>query len=267
MAQNKRSIDLSVCKILKEQPGNHLATVGSACILECPWEIDPHLQEAACSSEISHTFLMMTSQVVSKDDLNSSAACKAEFLPLKSGNTQTYTLNELPLHEVQLISGQNRDISLILISTKELHKQRRMSKYRSNQFQSDRAQRYRSRKSEPEATDSNLQKQYCYVMCEAGSDKFTLQSYWLTTDQCGSYFLQFPGNKSVKLRTLADFRRSDRTESPIGSVILNSDGEVEGFLSFDESDMILPLFLPNNLRGMLYRNHLQVTTEIIDHNI
>ena len=245
MAQSKRPVNLSVSKIRKEVPGNHLATAGSACVLEWPGD--------RASSSVDRTFLVTTSQVLSKRDLTSSAACTAEFLPLKSGNTEKFDLNNVPHYEKQL-PDKNIGISLILIPTEELHKKKRFSRVRKNTFQSDRSQLCRSSKSEHEAANAKLEKLHCFVLCETASegDKFFLQSYLLDVDECGSYFLQFHGNKS-KLRALQDFHRSDRTESPIGSVILNNDAKVVGFLAYDEKDEIVPLFLPHDMKGNIRR--------------
>ena len=243
MAQSKRRIDLSVCKIRKEVPGNLFATAGSACVLEWPGDI------ASSSETGGRAFLVTTSQVLSKGDLNSSVACTADFLSLKRGSIETFGLNNVPFCEKHL-SDQNIGISLILIPTEALHKQKRLSSVRKNTFQSERSQLCHSSKSRLEAADAKPEKLYCYVLCETASpgDKFHLQSYLLGVDECGSYFLQFHGNKS-KLRSLQDFHRSDRTENPIGSVILNNDAKVVGFLAFDEKDEILPLFLPHDVKG------------------
>ena len=51
-----------------------------------------------------------------------------------------------------------------------------------------------------------------------------------------------------------------KTERPKGSVILNEDGYVVGFLAFSDTDEIHPLFLPDYLQGMLLLNHNLMTS-------
>lgn len=255
MAQSKRPIILSVCQIRKQFPGNQLATAGSACILKWPWDIkipQPNLQATASPVEMrNQTFLVTTSQVVRNSDLDSSeAACKADFLPVNLLSTKTFTLNNLPCVP---ISGQNDNISLILIPTEPLHKQRMFSRWRRNEFQFDRAQLCdmckESELQEAEAKgDQN--RLYCYVACEnaSGNDNsFRLQCYVLEMEKNGSFFLRAPGNEA-KLRKLRDFQRN---EYPISSAILNENGDVVGFLAFGKNKEILPLFLPHYLQGMV----------------
>lgn len=252
MAERKRAINLSVGRIRKEVPGNHLATAGSACLLEWPWNIEQtHLQATASSSEIkTQTFLVATSQVVSRRDMNSSPVCKADFLPLKWGSTETFSLNKVPLNEVP-IADHNNNITLILIPTEPLHKQRKMPWLWKNDLKSYRPQLcHRGSESQLQAADAK-QSLYCFVVCETATknDRFFLECYFLDVEESGSYFLQVHGNKA-KLRTLEDFHRTDRTENPIGSVILNGNGNVVGFLAFGEKSEILPVFLPRDLQGI-----------------
>ena len=251
MAQSK-PIHHSVCKIRKQFPGNQLATAGSACILQWPWEIEEG--QASQSHKKDQFFLVTTSQVVTTSELNH--ACTADFLPLKWGNTQTFHLNNLPRHEVP-ITGESNGISLILIPTQSL-KQKIMSRLWKNKFQSDRAQHCnRGTDSASQAPKADPDRLFCYVVREK-EDKFDLQCYSLEVDESGSYYLQVPGNMAT-LRTLQDFYRN---EFPKGSVIVNKDGQVVGFLAFGEKE-ILPMFLLQNLQGkrrlgicMLYRTKL-----------
>ena len=256
MAQKRRPVNLSASKIRKEDPGEHLSTVGSAWVLELPLDIagtEPHHQATASRSEKKRkTFLVTTSQVVTKNDVSSQAACEAAFLPVGWGSTKAFGLNNVPCRDV-LIRGQtNEEMSLILIPTEPLHKQRFLSIMRRNEFQLDRAQLcHRCKESQnPEEAEDEPGRRYCYVMCEnaAENDKsFRLRSYVLETEADGSFFLQPTGNKA-KLRKLEDF---DRTENPKGSIILNENGQAVGFLAFGKNDKIHPLFLPQNLQGML----------------
>lgn len=237
MAQSKRAIHDSVSKIRKEVPGNTLATAGSACVLEWPWKMD----QASSLDREDKIVLACSSQVVSKSELNSSNVCTANFLSLGRGRKKTSDsrLNHIQLKEVQL----NKDISLILIPAELLHKQRRLSWLRKNEFLSDRPQL--CSKSRP---DYNC-KLYCHVVREVGPrDTFDLQCYLLKMNENGSYYLQVHGNKA-ELKSLKDF---DRYEYPIGSVILNDTSEVVGFLAFGEKDEVLPLFIfPEDQQGKL----------------
>lgn len=235
MAQSKRAIHDSVSKIRKQVPGNILATAGSACVLEWPWEID----HASSLDREDKIFLACSSQVVSKSELNSSNVCTANFLSLGWGGKKTSCLNHIQLQEVQL----NKDISLILIPVELLHKQRVFSRFRKNEFLSDRPQL--CSKSRP---DNNC-KLYCHVVREIGpGDTFDLQCYLLKVDENGSYYLQVHGNKA-ELKSLKEF---DRYEYPVGSVILNDRSEVVGFLAFGEKDEVLPLFIfPEDQQGKL----------------
>ena len=255
MAQSKRPINFSVCQIRKQFPGNQLVAAGSACILKWPWEIkipQQNLQATASPVEMrNQTFLVTTSQVVRNSDLDSSeAACKADFLPVNWLSTKTFALNNLPCVP---ISGQNDAISLILIPTEPLHKQRMFSWWRRNEFQSDRAQLCdMCKESELQEAEAKGEQDrlYCYVACEnaSGNDNsFRLQCYVLEMEKNGSFSLRAPGNEA-KLRKLGDFQRN---EYPISSAILNENGDVVGFLAFGKNKEILPLFLPHYLQGMV----------------
>lgn len=247
--QESRKISDSMCNIRKQVPGNELATTGSACVLRWPWGIGKlHGQ-----TPTTQTFVVTTSQVVSKSDLSSKTAWKADFLPVKWLGTEKFSLNGVPVQEVP-IPSQNHKVSLILIPTESLHKQKKMSRIRENELQSVRPQLCHQRASESEhqgqAADAK-QPLYCYVLLEISSStdgKFSLQSYLLCMEESGSYFLQAIGNKA-KLKTSGDFQPM---EKPRGSVILNEREYVVGFLAFNDKDEILPLFFPDNLQGMLY---------------
>lgn len=266
MAQNKRSVDLSASKIRKEDPGKHLSTVGSAWVLEWPWDMvgtGPQPQATASrSGETSQTFLVTTTQVVTENDVTSQAACEAAFLPVDWWSTKAFGLNNVPFRDVQISRQTDDEISLIFIPTEPLHKQRPLSRVRRNEFRLDRAQLcHRRKESEhPEDAEDEPGRFYCYVMYEnaAESDKsFRLRGYVLETEADGSFFLQPTGNKA-KLRKLEDF---DRTENPKGSIILNENGHAVGFLAFGKNDEIQPLFLSQNLqgRGMLFIRQIHPT--------
>lgn len=254
-----------MCQIRTQVPGNELGTTGSACVLKWPWETEElHGQTTtptATTAKSETTFVVTTSQVVTKSDLCSNKAWKAEFLPVKWFGTETFSLNNVPVYEVP---SQNYDIALIFIPVEPLHKQKRLSQIRGNELQSARFQLCHQRGSESEnqaAAAKHLL--YCYVLSEKASsnDKFALQCYLLCMDESGSYFLQAHGSKA-KLRTAEDFQS---TEKPRGSVILNESDHVVGFLAFNDKDEILPLFFPQNLQGMLYLILKQLSISRQDH--
>lgn len=250
MPQTNRPIDLSVSKISKEVPGNYLSTAGSACILE--WHLEsteePDLQATACQSEQrKQTFLVTTSQVVTDSDLTSSAACKADFLPVSWWSTKTFGLNNVQIKDVPISDETDDDIWLVLIPTEQLHRQRTLSRWRRNEFQLDRPQiAHRCKATEvPEVKDGQL---YCYVIRENVPEKpFRLQCYLIERDENGAFFLRASGNQS-RLRTLKDF---DPTESPMGSPIRDKNGVV-GVLAFGRNHDIRPLFFPQNREGVFF---------------
>lgn len=249
MAQGKqggRNIESSVCQIRKQVPGNQFATTGSACVLIWPWKLGERQgQTTTQTATATETFLVTTSQVVNKSDLNSNRAWKADFLPVKWLGTEKFSLNSVPIYEVAIPS---QETTLLLIPTEPLHKQKKFSRVRGNELQSARSQLcyQRGSGSEFNATDAK-QLLYCYVLSESAlsNDKFALQCYLLYLDESGSYFLQAHGSKA-KLRTAEDFQS---TEKPKGSVILNEDGYIVGFLAFRDKDEIFPLFFPQNVQG------------------
>ncbi|KAL9988352.1 hypothetical protein ACROYT_G002788 [Oculina patagonica] len=226
-----------MCKIKKQVAGNHLVTTGSACVLKWP---------SSSSEARNQTFVVTTSQVVGKCDLNSSTVWKAEFLPLRWWQrSEQFSLNDCTFHEVSIPCSQNHAITLILIPTESLHSQKWLSGWRPDQLQSSRFQLCHQKENELESQTTDGKQPLCFVLAETASekDKFSIQCYQLCTDESGSYFLQNHGNKA-QLRTLKDFQS---TEKPRGSVILNEDGHALGFLAFGENDEILPLFLGQNL--------------------
>lgn len=244
----KNSIKSSMCQIRTQVPGNELGTTGSACVLRWPWEIGEQHGQTATAAKSETTFVVSTSQVVTKSDLNSNTPWKAEFLPVKLFGTETFSLNDVPIYEVPC---QNYGITLILIPAESLHKQKKFSQIRGNELQSARFQLCHQRGSESEFQEGDAkQLLYCYVLSESAlsNKKFVLQCYLLCTDESGSSFLQAHGSKA-KLRTAEDF---PSTEKPKGAVILNESDHVMGFLAFNDKDEILPLFFPENLQGMLY---------------
>ena len=262
MAQNKRSVNLSASKIRKAHPEepNHFSTTGSAWVLELPSDmVRAMLQGTTSCSEMprNQTFLVTTSQVVANSNVRSLVAYKADFHPVGWANTKTFSLNNVPLHDVQ-VSGQiDEEISLIFIPTEPLQKQRWWSWWCRNEFQLDRAQLCHRRKESEHPREDEPGRFYCYVLCEAvGNDKsaFHLRRYVLETDKTtdkmgknGSYFLHAVGSKA-KLRKLEDF---DITANPMGSMILNENNDAVGFLAFRENEELYPVFLPQYFQGML----------------
>ena len=249
MAQSRQGGDIqsSMCQIRKQVPGKQFATTGSACVLEWPWKLGEHQgQTTTQTATAAETFLVTTSQVVSKTDLNSDTAWKADFLAIrKLLGTEKFSLNSVPAYEVAI---PRQEITLILIPTEPLRKQIKLPLLRGTEFPSARSQLCykRERDSEFKATDAK-QSLYCYVLSESASlnNKFVLQCYLLCVDESRSYFLQAHGSKA-KLRKAEDFQS---TEKPKGSVILNEDGYIVGFLAFSDEDEILPLFFPRNVQG------------------
>ena len=254
MAQSRqggRNIERSMCQIRTQVPGNQFATTGSACVLIWPWKLEGlqgQTTTATARARATETFLVTTSQVVNKKDLNSNTAWKADFLAVKKLlGTETFSLNSVPVYEVALPIA-SKEITLILIPTESLRKQIKLPLFRGNEFPSARSQLCYQIGSDSEfkATDAK-QLLYCYVLSESASskDKFALQCYLLYLDESGSHFLQAHGSKA-KLRTAEHFQS---TEKPKGSVILNEDGYIVGFLAFSDEDEILPLFFPQNVHG------------------
>ena len=252
MAQSKQEssgINISMCKIKKQVPGNHLVTTGSACVVRWPWEI-----EFASSKTQGQdgTFVVTTSEVFSQRDSNSKTAWRADFLPLKwwSGS-EKFSLNGVMVHEVPITTpSQSHAITLTFIPTETLHKQKKMSKWRTNQLKTSRSQlcHQKDKKcSEVESQAADNKQPLCFVLSETAieDDKFSLHCYLLCRSESGSYFLQDHGNK-VEIRTLKDFHCS---EKPRGSVILNESGHVVGLLAFGDKDEILPLFFAENMQG------------------
>ena len=251
MAQSRQGggtdILSSMCQIRKQVPGNQFATTGSACVLKWPWKLEEHLgQTTTQTATEAETFLVTTSQVVSKLDLNSRTAWKADFLAIRKWlGTETFSLISVPVYEVAIPS---QEISLILIPTEPLRKQIKLPLVRGKEFSSARSQLCYQRESDSELKTTDAKPLlYCYVLSESSwsKNKFDLQCYLLCLDEGSSYFLQAHGSKA-KLRTAEDFQS---TEKPKGSVILNEDGYIVGFLAFSDDDEIFPLFFPQNVQG------------------
>lgn len=249
MAQSKspvRPLKLSVCKIRKEIPGQVLATVGSGCILELGWLGEMEQRQNSLTDRKGKIFLATTNQVIKKGDLNHKAFT-ADFLPVKRGGIQTFNLNRIPLEEViELpIPGQN-DISLMLIPTEPLHKQKLISRFSRQEFQSIRSRQCQKNCGESGSQAAESKEEFhCYVVRENDAgDTFDLKGYALTVDESCSHYLRVPGNNS-KLRKLEDFSNN---EFPKGSVILNEQEEIVHFLAFGKDDKILPVFFPQGIK-------------------
>lgn len=248
MAQGGKDIINRVCKIRQEAPGNVFETTGSACILEMVNL--PRQRSAAKLTSENQTFLVTTSQVMLRLS-GYETAWQAEFLPRTDllsrifNTEECYNLTDVACHEVQVAGHETY---LILISTESLHEQKYISSLRKNEFRSTRSLPciQKESESELEATNATQEQLFCYVLTEiASSNKFSLKCYLLNKDERGSYFLQPHGNEA-KLRKLEDFQQ---TESPKGSVILNSGGYVVGLLAFGDKSEVVPVFLPRNLQG------------------
>lgn len=255
MAQSKqetRDINISMCKIKKQVAGNHLVTTGSACVVRWPWEIEFATSKAQGQNR---TFVVTTSDVFSQRDSNLNTTWRAEFLPLKWwSRSEKFSLNDVTVHEVP-ITSQNHAITLTFIPTETLHKQKKMSKWRTDQLKTSRSQLCHQKDktcNEVGFQAADSKQPLCFVLSETAleDDKFTLHCYLLSRDESGSYFLQDHGNKA-QIRTLKDFHSS---EKPRGSVILNESGHAVGLLAFGDKDEILPLFFAQNMQGKFRYN-------------
>ena len=249
MAQSKspvRPLKLSVCKIRKEIPGKVLATVGSGCILELGWLWEMEERQNSSTDRKGQIYLVTTNQVIKKDDLNQKAFT-VDFLPVKRGGIQTFHLNRIPLEEViELpIPGQN-EISLILIPTEPFHKQKRISWFSRQEFQSIRSRQCQKNSGESGSQAAESKEEFhCYVLRENDAgDTFDLKGYALTVDESCLHYLRVHGNNS-KLRKLDDFSNN---EFPKGSVILNEQDKIVQFLAFGKDDEILPVFFPQGIK-------------------
>lgn len=240
-SQRCSDINISMCKIKKQVASNHVVTTGSACVLRWPWKVATSQLQAS-----NQTFVITTSQVVTKSDLSSDTAWEAEFIPMKWQRSEKFSLNHATVHEIPLPCSDDQAITLILISTESLHTQKVLSQWRSDPLQSSRSQLCQQKEDESEFQTANEKQSLCYVLSETASenDKFSLHCYLLCTDEDGTYFLQDHGNKA-QLRTLKDFQS---TEKPKGSIILKNE-EAEAVLAFGDKDEVLPLFFLKNTKG------------------
>ncbi|CAH3037873.1 unnamed protein product [Pocillopora meandrina] len=245
--QGSGNIILSMGKIQKLAHGNVLLTNGSGWIVTFPQiqgEIWPDLSKTTTSDEHSdyQTVVATTSQVVSKSDLASDLPWTAEFLPQKRFNlgNEKFSLSLSTFHEVDL-PGQK--LSLMLFPIETLHKQKKFSRFLSNELQPNRSQLCYQEESKAalKVSANTMHELLCHVLVEDPTQKKpSLNSYVLSMDELGLFFLHPYGNKA-KLKTLEDFQN---TEKPMGSVIIKEDGRVVGFLAFGDKDEILPLFFP-----------------------
>lgn len=252
--QGSGNIILSMGKIQKLAHGNVLLTNGSGWIVTFPQiqgEIWPDLSKTTTSDEHSdyQTVVATTSQVVSKSDLASDLPWTAEFLPQTRFNlgNEKFSLSLSTFHEVDL-PGQK--LSLMLFPIETLHKQKKFSRFLSNELQPNRSQLcYQEESKAALKVSANTKHELlCHVLVEDPTQKKpSLNSYVLSMDELGLFFLHPYGNKA-KLKTLEDFQN---TEKPMGSVIIKEDGRVVGFLAFGDKDEILPLFFPRYFQGML----------------
>ena len=250
MAQSKSTVKplkLSVCKIRKEIPGQVLATIGSGCILELGgwlWEMEE--RQNSLTDRKGQIYLVTTSQVIKKSDLNQKAFT-ADFLPAKRGGIKTFSLKNIPLEEViELpIPGEN-EISMILIPTEPFHKQKFLSRFSRQEFQSTRSRQCQKNSVESGSQAAESKEEFhCYVLRENDAgDTFDLKGYALVVDEGCSHYLRVSGNNS-KLRKLEDFSNN---EFPKGSVILNEQEEIVHFLAFGKDDEILPVFFPQGIK-------------------
>ena len=261
MAQSKQEgsdINISMCKIKKQVPGNHLVTTGSACVVRWPWEIEFGSSKAQGKDA---TFVVTTSQVFSQCDSKSKAAWRADFQPLPLPlplnwwrSSEKFSLNDVTVYEVPIpTSIQNHAITLTFIPTETLHSQKKLSKVRTDELKKTRSQPcHQPCRNEAEFQAHDRKQLLCYVLVETTleDDKISLHCYLLCRNESGSYFLQYHGNKS-EIRTLKDF---DSSEKPRGSVILNESGHVVGLLAFGDEDEIVPVFFERNMQGKFHYN-------------
>ena len=254
-------ISLSMGMVRKRVQGNCFVTIGGVSIIKYPSlqkesPPDPSQNAASVEQKNYKTVVATTSEVVSKADLTSSTPWRVEFLPDKwyKRNTEKFSLVGVEFMEMHL---SNEASSLMLFPTESLHKETLFPQFISrNDWASNRSQSCYQAQRKTKVKDTKIEL-ICYVLvANDATGKFHVACYVLSVDEHGSYYLHPHGNKA-KLKKLDDFQP---TERPKGSVILNEDGYVVGFLAFSDTDEIHPLFLPDYLQGMLLLNHNLMTS-------
>ena len=252
---------LSTGIVRKRAHGNCFVTIGGASIIKyhssqkesAP---DPIQNAASVEQKKYETVVATTSEVVSKAVLTSSTPWRVEFLPNKwyKRDTEKFSLVGVEFMEMHL---SNETPSLTLFPTESLYKQKQFSLFKfGDDWASNRSQSCYQTQRKAKVKDTKIEL-ICYVLVEDDTTgKFHVACYVLSFDESGSYYLHPHGNKA-KLKKLDDFQPKER---PKGSVILNEDGYVVGFLAFSDTDEIHPLFLPDYLQGMLLLNHNLTTS-------
>ncbi|CAH3037869.1 unnamed protein product [Pocillopora meandrina] len=240
---------LSMGIVRKRVQGNCFVTIGGASIIKYPSSQkesppDPSQNAASVEQKNYKTVVATTSEVVSKADLTSSTPWRVEFLPDKwyKRNTEKFSLVGVEFMEMHLSNGAS---SLTLFPTESLYKETWFPQFISgNDWASNRSQSCYQAQRKTKVKDTKIEF-ICYVLvADDTTGKFHVACYVLSADERGSYYLHPHGNKA-KLKKLDDFQP---TERPKGSVILNEDGYVVGFLAFSDTDEIHPLFLPDYLQ-------------------
>ena len=239
-------ISLSMGIVWEEVKKDRFKTIGSACIKRYPSSpkkspLDP--KAASVEQKEYVCVLATTSEVVSKADLTSSKKFWVQFSSDKLWGK--FSLDNV---EVMEMRPSNEASSLTLFPIKSSLRQTQSSRLiLEDDWTPNRSQPCYQAQSKTEVKDTKNEL-ICYVLVEdVSTGKFRSACYFLSVDERGSYYLHPHGNKAIR-KKLGDFQS---TEKPKGSVILNEDKYVVGFLAFGDTNEIHPSFLPDNLQGML----------------
>ena len=241
-------ISLSMGIVREEVKKDKFKTIGSASIIRYPSSpkespLDPSQKAASVEQKKYETVVATTSEVVSKADLTSSKKFWVQFSSDKLWCK--FSLDNVEFMEMHL---SNEASSLMLFPIKSLHRQTQLSPLiPGDDWTLNRSLPCYQAQSKTEVKDTKNEL-ICYVLVEdVSTGKFRPACYFLSVNERGSYYPHLHGNKAI-LKKLGDFQS---TEKPKGSVILNEDKYVVGFLAFSDTDEIHPLFLPDYLQGML----------------
>ena len=239
-------ISLSMGIVREEVKKDRFKTIGSACIIRYPSSpkkspLDP--KAASVEQKEYACVLATTSEVVSKADLTSSKKFWVQF-----SSDKLWCKFSLDNVEFMEMRPSNEASSLTLFPIKSSLKQTQSSRLiLGDDWTPNRSQPCYQAQSKTEVKDTKNEL-ICYVLAEdVSTGKFRPACYFLSVDERGSYYLHPHGNKAI-MKKLGDFQS---TEKPKGSVILNEDKYVVGFLAFGDTNEIHPFFLPDYLQGML----------------
>ncbi|XP_066021975.1 uncharacterized protein [Pocillopora verrucosa] len=236
-------ISLSMGIVREEVKKDRFKTIGSACIIRYPSSpkkspLDP--KAASVEQKEYVCVLATTSEVVSKADLTSSKKFWVQF-----SSDKLWCKFSLDNVEFMEMRPSNEASSLTLFPIKSSLKQTQSSRLiLGDDWTPNRSQPCYQAQSKTEVKDTKNEL-ICYVLAEdVSTGKFRPACYFLSVDERGSYYLHPHGNKAI-MKKLGDFQS---TEKPKGSVILNEDKYVVGFLAFGDTNEIHPFFLPDYLQ-------------------